>query len=88
MNKINWNFNNTYFGLPNSFKENINPVPVKKPELILLNKNLGSELSLDLSKISDKFTKYLYKKFKKNRPKMIKKIYLKFISIIWVDDGN
>ena len=54
MNKINWNFNNTYFGLPNSFKENINPVPVKKPELILLNKNLGSELSLDFSKISDK----------------------------------
>ena len=27
------------------------------------------------------------KKFKKNKPKMIKKIYLKFISIIWVDDG-
>ena len=36
MNKINWNFDNTYFDLSNSFKENINPVPVKNPELVLL----------------------------------------------------
>ncbi len=54
MNKINWNFNNTYFGLSNSFKENINPVPVKNPELVLFNKNLASELSLDFSKVTDK----------------------------------
>ena len=37
MSKINWNFNNTYFNLSKSFKEDINPIPVKKPELILLN---------------------------------------------------
>ncbi len=54
MNKINWNFNNTYFNLSESFKEDINPVPVKNPELILLNSELASILNLDFSKISHK----------------------------------
>ena len=54
MNKINWNFNNTYFNLSSSFKEDIDPVPVKNPELILLNKELASSLNLDLSKINHK----------------------------------
>ena len=54
MSKINWNFDNTYFNLPESFKENINPVPVKDPELILLNDELASSLNLDFSKISHK----------------------------------
>ncbi len=54
MNKINWNFDNTYFDLSNSFKEDINPTPVKNPELVLLNRNLASELSLDFSKVNDK----------------------------------
>ncbi len=54
MNKINWNFDNTYFDLSNSFKENINPVPVKNPELVLLNKSLASELDLDFSKVTNK----------------------------------
>ena len=54
MNKINWNFNNTYFNLSSSFKENIEPVPVENPELILLNKELASSLNLDFSKTSDK----------------------------------
>ncbi len=54
MTKINWNFNNTYFNLPKFFKENINPVPVKKPQLVLLNKDLATKLNLDFSKTSDK----------------------------------
>ncbi len=54
MNKINWNFDNTYFDLSNSFKENINPIPVKNPELVLLNRDLASDLSLDFSKVNDK----------------------------------
>ena len=54
MNKINWNFNNTYFDLSSSFKEDVNPVPVKNPKLVLLNKNLASELNLDFSKITNK----------------------------------
>ena len=54
MNRINWNFDNTYYNLSKSFKEDINPVPVKNPELILLNKDLAYSLNLDFSKISDK----------------------------------
>ena len=54
MNKINWNFNNTYFNLSNSFKANINPIPVKNPELVLLNKALASELNLNFSKVTEK----------------------------------
>ena len=54
MNKINWNFENTYSRLSDSFKQNINPVPVKDPKLILFNKKLESELNLDFSKNSKK----------------------------------
>ena len=54
MSKINWNFDNTYSYLSNAFKENINPIPVIKPELILINKTLAKELSLDISKVTEK----------------------------------
>ncbi len=54
MNKINWNFDNTYFNLPSVFRENIKPIPVKKPELILLNKNLAENLNLDFSNSNNK----------------------------------
>ena len=54
MSKINWNFNNTYFNLPRSFKEDIDPVPVINPDLVLLNDKLASSLDLDFSKISHK----------------------------------
>ena len=53
MNKINWNFDNTYFNLSESFREKISPSPVKKPEIILLNNDLAKLLSLDFSKISN-----------------------------------
>ena len=58
---IGWCFDNTYSKLPESFKENINPVPVKKPELVILNKDLAKELNLDFSnldkiKISELFS--------------------------------
>ena len=51
---IGWHFDNTYSKLPNSFKENIRPVPVKKPELILLNKDLAKELDLNFSNLNKK----------------------------------
>ena len=54
MSKINWNFENTYFNLSKSFKEDIDPVPVKNPELILLNQELASSLDLNFSKITHK----------------------------------
>ena len=49
---INWNFDNSYSKLPESFKENIKPVKVKNPELIMLNKSLASDLDLDFSNIN------------------------------------
>ncbi len=50
-NFINWNFDNSYFRLPDYFKENIEPVSVKNPELVILNKDLAKELDLNLSKV-------------------------------------
>ena len=60
MNKINWNFENSYSKLSTSFSQNINPVPVKNPQLVLFNKNLGSELDLDVSKINNKDLSQLF----------------------------
>tara|TARA_B100001057_G_C22848639_1_gene950047 strand:+ start:228 stop:1682 length:1455 start_codon:yes stop_codon:yes gene_type:complete len=54
MNKINWNFNNSYSKLSNYFRENINPIPVKNPNIIIFNNILASELDLDFSKVTDK----------------------------------
>ena len=51
---IGWHFDNTYSKLPDSFKENINPVPVKSPELIMLNKDLAKELNLNFSNLNNK----------------------------------
>ena len=51
---IGWCFDNTYFRLPEAFKENINPVPVKKPELIILNKDLAQRLNLNFSGLNNK----------------------------------
>ena len=50
---IGWHFDNTYSKLPKSVLENIKPVPVKDPKLIILNKNLANQLNLDFSKFSD-----------------------------------
>ena len=51
---IGWHFNNTYSKLSDTFREEIKPVPVNNPELVLLNENLASELNLDFSKIDKK----------------------------------
>ncbi|MDC0416186.1 YdiU family protein [Candidatus Pelagibacter sp.] len=50
---IGWHFDNTYSKLPKSFLENIKPIPVKDPKLIILNKNLAKQLNLDFSKFSE-----------------------------------
>ena len=49
-NTMNWNFDNSYSRLSNSFKEHIEPVAVKNPELVLINQDLAKELNLDFSK--------------------------------------
>ena len=43
---IGWCFDNTYLKLSKAFKEDIKPIPVKKPELIILIKNLQRILIL------------------------------------------
>ena len=49
---INWNFDNSYSLLPESFREIIKPVKVSNPELILLNEKLAKKLDLNFSKTS------------------------------------
>ena len=50
---IGWCFDNTYYKLSDIFKEDIKPVPVKKPELVLLNKNLAENLNLNFSNLDN-----------------------------------
>ena len=52
-NGLNWNFDNSYSRLPDSFKETIDPVKVKKPELVLFNKDLAKNIDLDFSNIKN-----------------------------------
>ena len=54
---IGWHFDNTYSKLPNSFISNTKPIPVKSPEIAILNENLADELGLNFSIHSCK-TKY------------------------------
>jgi uncharacterized protein YdiU (UPF0061 family) len=51
---IGWHFDNTYSRLSKNFKEEIKPIPVKNPELVIFNENLAKELDLDFSNISKK----------------------------------
>ena len=51
-NLIRWNFDNSYYKLPKSFREEVDPVPVKKPELIIINENLAKKLDLDFSNLN------------------------------------
>ena len=48
---IGWCFDNTYYRLSDIFKEDIKPIPVKKPELVLLNKTLAENLNLNFSNL-------------------------------------
>ena len=43
-NDLNWNFDNSYSRLPDSFRENIDPVKVKSPELVILNEDLAKNI--------------------------------------------
>ena len=50
---IGWCFDNTYYKLSKAFKEDIKPIPVKKPELVLLNKKLAENLNLNFSNLDN-----------------------------------
>ena len=47
-------FDNTYSKLPDPFKENIKPIPVKNPELVILNKELAKEIKFKFFKLDKK----------------------------------
>jgi len=51
---IGWHFDNTYFKLPKTFREEIKPTPVHDPNLVILNEELAEYLNLDFSKIANK----------------------------------
>ena len=53
LDKIGWNFDNTYSNLPRSFISEISPVKVKSPELIIFNYNLANVLGLNFSSIKE-----------------------------------
>ena len=50
---IGWHFDNSYSKLPNTFKEEIKPIPVCDPKLVILNKELAKNLNLNFSKIDN-----------------------------------
>jgi len=54
ISKIGWRFDNTYSKLPNTMLSKLAPIPVKAPELVILNNSLSKELGLDFSNTSNK----------------------------------
>ena len=50
---IGWNFDNSYSNLPKSFIYEISPVPVKRPELVILNYDLAEQMGLNFSSIEN-----------------------------------
>ena len=59
-NDLNWNFDNSYSRLPDSFKVNIDPVKVKSPELVILNRDLAKNINLDFSNIDNNELSHLF----------------------------
>ena len=49
ISKIGWRFDNTYSKLPDTMMSKLAQIPVKKPELVILNYSLSKELGLDFS---------------------------------------
>ena len=54
ISKIGWRFDNTYSKLPDTMMSRLTPMPVKKPELVILNQPLSKELGLDFSTTKEK----------------------------------
>ena len=53
INNIGLNFDNSYSKLPNILMTETKPTPVAKPKLIILNKELANNLSLNFDNIED-----------------------------------
>lgn len=48
---IGWQFDNSYARLPNSFYDEINPVPVRAPHIVMLNHVLAESLGLNTHRL-------------------------------------
>ena len=46
IDKIGWRFDNTYAKLPNNMLSRLVPIPVKAPEVVILNYSLSKEMDL------------------------------------------
>ena len=60
MNKIDWNFNNTYLKLPKDMLSKQKPESVKNPELIILNYNLSEDLDINLKDLDVKYLESVF----------------------------
>ena len=60
IDKAGWSFDNTYAKLPNDFLVKQAPIPVKSPELIILNKDLSQNLNLDFTNIKEESLSQLF----------------------------
>jgi len=50
---MGWRFDNTYAKLPNTMLSKLAPIPVKAPEIIIINHSLSKQLGLDFSNKSN-----------------------------------
>ena len=46
IDKIGWQFDNTYSKLPDNMFTKLGPIPVKKPEVVIINHSLSKEMKL------------------------------------------
>ena len=54
IDKVGWSFDNTYSKLPRDLLVKHLPVPVKSPNLVIINENLSKDLNLDFTNINKK----------------------------------
>ena len=52
--KIGWSFDNTYSKLPDDLLVRQKPIPVKSPELVIINEKLSKDLDLNFTNINRK----------------------------------
>ncbi len=52
MSASNFNFQHSYKELDEIFYSHVNPIPVAKPEMVIINENLAHSLNLDFSNLS------------------------------------
>ena len=60
INDVGWSFDNTFSKLPSSFLVKQKPVPVKSPEIIIINEGLSLDLNLNFKNINKKNISQLF----------------------------